>query len=162
MLIGLALMMSAGGLAAQSAAEKTPDDRIYAQILVDQTVAKNPDLTFMSMHAVAPHKKESAMIACNAGPCGKKDGDEETSVVSTLKPILRPRPGHPEEFEVLLPLTAAPGTVIGVLQLVFKQRTGTDESVYYARASALRDTLASKIPSRPSLFRIPAPWMARN
>jgi hypothetical protein len=63
---------------------------------------------------------------------------------------------------VLLPLTAAPGTIIGALQLVFKYRAGDDESAYFARALAIRDILASKIPSRPSLFRIPAPWMARS
>jgi hypothetical protein len=158
----VATCVAIGCLRAEGNPGTAADSRIYAQILVNETMAANPDLLAMGIHATLPGTRELNLIACSRDPIGIKSGDDAVASASERKTILGPSAEVSGGFEVVLPLKAAPGRIIGALGLVFRRMPGDDEVKLHARALAIRKALAAKIPSTPSLFRIPAPWMSRQ
>ena len=45
---------------------------IYAQKLVDETLAKHPEVIILAFHVTPPNSKENVIIASNIGRIGKK------------------------------------------------------------------------------------------
>ena len=145
----------AGLLSQVSAADsygKAADNAIYAQKLVNEIMAKHPELAVIGMHAPAPGKKESTMIASNLDRIGKADDEDDLAVANEHKTILAPNMKDPAKFEVAVPLMNASGKVIGSISAVFKYKAGDDELKMHAAALAIRDALAKRIPSAGALF----------
>jgi hypothetical protein len=132
---------------------KAADNAIYAQTLVNATVAQHPELIIVGMHALKPGAKIETMIAANIDRIGKKDDDDDLAVAHEKKTILAPNMKDPTKFEVALPLKDASGKVIGSLSTVFKYSAGDDEVKMHAAAVAIRDDLARKIPTSADLFK---------
>jgi DNA-binding beta-propeller fold protein YncE len=123
--------------------------RIYAQALVDQILTEHPELLVIGMHATAPGETVNKMIATNLDRIGKVSDDDDLKVFSTGEPIAEPAKGR---FESLVAMKTASGKVIGAIGIVFMWKDGTDTSGFLPAANAIRDELASKIPSVESLF----------
>jgi hypothetical protein len=144
---------TAGYALADPALGKAADNAIYAQTLVNEQMAKHPELLVLGMHAPKPGAKDSHMIAANLDRIGKVDDEDDLAVAQERKTILAPNLKEPTKFEVAVPLKDASGKVIGSLSTVFKYAAGDDEVKMHVAALAIRDEMAKKIPSVAALFK---------
>jgi hypothetical protein len=128
------------------------DNKIFAQTLLNEVVAANPDLIVVGLHGVAPGAKISTVIASNLNRVGKKDDDDDVAAANEAKTICGPRSNDPQKYEVEMPLKDTAGRVVGALSLIFKYEVDGDEVKIFARSVALRNALAKKIPDRAALF----------
>src|ERR1700733_4142624 len=69
---------------------KAADNAIYAQTLVNATVAQHPELIIVGVHALKPGAKIETMIAANIDRIGKKDDEDDLAVAHEKKTILAP------------------------------------------------------------------------
>lgn len=144
--------------AESSAAEKATwtkaaDNKIYAQQLVNETMAAHPELLVIGMHGVKPGANQAHMIASNLDRINKHDDDDDVGVATEHKTICAPNLTETFKFEVLMPMKNASGkTLNAAIGFVFRYKAGDDEVKMHAKAVAIRDSLARKIPSYESLF----------
>ncbi len=132
---------------------KAADNHIYAQQLVNQTMAAHPELLVIGMHATRPGATGQRMIASNLDRIGKHDDDDDIGVATEHKTICAPNLKETFKFEVLMPLKDASGHVLNAaVGFVFKYKAGDDEVKMHAKAVAIRDDLARRIPSLEALF----------
>jgi hypothetical protein len=131
---------------------KAANNAIYAQTLVNEQMAKHPELLVLGVHAPKPGAKDSHMIAANLDRIGKDDDEDDLAVAKERKTILAPNMKEPTKFEVAVPLEDASGKVIGSLSTVFKYAAGDDEVKMHVAALAIRDEMAKKIPNVAALF----------
>jgi hypothetical protein len=143
----------AASVSAEETLGKAADNAIYAQTLINNTMAQHPEIVVMGMHALKPGSKTERMIATNLDRIGKKDDEDDLAVAHERKTILAPNIKDPTKFEVAVPLHDASGKVIGSLSAVFKYTAGDDEVKMHAAAVAIRDDLARKIPNVAELFK---------
>lgn len=145
--LGSAYAMAAGPLG------KAADNAIFAQTLVNEQMAKHPELVVLGLHAPKPGAKDSHMIASNLDRIGKEDDEDDLAVAKERKTILAPNMKDAGKFEVAVPLKDASGKVIGSLSTVFKYTAGDDEVKMHQAALAIRDEVAKKIPDVAALFK---------
>src|ERR1700730_6501113 len=143
----------AASASAEEKLGKAADNAIYAQTLVNATVAQHPELVVVGMHAMKPGAKIETMIAANIDRIGKKDDEDDLAVAHERKTILAPNMKDPTKFEVAVPLHDASGKTIGSLSTVFKYTAGDDEVKMHKAALAIRDDIAKKIPNTAALFK---------
>ena len=132
---------------------KAADNAIYAQQLVNEQMAKHPELVVIGLHAPKPGAKKSTMIASNLDRIGKADDEDDLAVAHERKTILAPNLKDPNKFEVAVPLKDASGQVIGSLSAVFKYKAGDDEVKMHVAALAIRDEVAKQTPNAAALFK---------
>lgn len=132
---------------------KAADNKVYAQQLVNQTMAAHPELLVIGMHATKPGTTEQRMIASNLDRIGKHDDDDDIGVATEHKTICAPNLKETFKFEVLIPLKDASGHVLNAaIGFVFKYKAGDDEVKMHAKAVAIRDDLARQTPNLEALF----------
>src|SRR4051812_24504993 len=146
MKLRLFLLLAAGHLAAITAVAQAPlgkaaDNKIFAQTLVNELMAKYPDLIIVGIHAIPPGATDAAKIATNEDKIGRKDEPDDLMVSQDSKTILSPGLHGKNRFQVLLPMKDGAGNVIGALGLVFKYQEGDPDIAFLARANAIRDAL---------------------
>lgn len=139
-----------GILAAASGAPAQVPSGIYAQKLVDETLAKHKDVVIMAMHVTPPGQSENVIIASNIGRIGKKADDDDKRVIDTGRANLE-RNEKGDHFEVELPLQDKAKKTIGAVGIVFMYKPD-NEKAFQARAEQIRDEMASKTPSLDALF----------
>ena len=125
--------------------------KIYAQELVDQTLAKNPDLLIAVMHATPPKAKDNVIIASNIGRLGKLADEDDLRVITTGKSNLEVNSAG-NRFEVELVLRDVVGENIGALGLVWPYREGLDKAAFEKKAEKIRDALARRILNTANLM----------
>jgi hypothetical protein len=133
------------------AANGKASEMIYAQELVNRTVANHPDIVVIAMHVAASPSGENTVIASNIGGIGKKADADDLKVIKTgvLKLAVN-KAG--DGFEVELVLKDANYRNIGALGIVFPYRAGADRAALKSRAEAIRDELARHISHRANLL----------
>lgn len=125
--------------------------KTYAQQLVDQAIAKHPELVVMAMHVTPPKQKDNMIIASNIGRIGKKGDEDDMRVIRTGKSNLEVNPNG-DRFEVELVLQDKPGKTIGAVGIVFPYKPGDDKAAFDKKAQQIRDELRAQIPSLEALF----------
>lgn len=147
------LLASPFMLAAQDQAAK-PDSqqaKIYAQKLVNDTLAKHKEVVIMAFHVTPPNQSENVIIASNIGRIGKKADEDDMRVIDTGKSNLEVnKTGN--HFEDELPLLDQAGNRIGAVGIVFDYKPGVDKSKLAKQAEKVRDEMAKQIPSKEKLF----------
>jgi hypothetical protein len=138
------------GIAAAPAPAAIPV-KIYAQELVDRTVARYPDLLVVVMHVTLPKSTGNVIIASNIGRIGKPADEDDLRVISTGKPNLEVGHGG-RRYEVELVLRDAAGDTLGALGLVWPYRTGDDPAAFQREAEKIRDALARRILNAANLM----------
>ncbi len=149
----VALGLSVTGLWAQPPLTKAADNKIYAQTLVNEMMAKHADLLIVGFHAIPPGTVDAIKIATNEDKVGRKDEPDDLMVSQDSKTILSPGLHGKNRFQVLLPLHDGPGNVIGALGLVFKYKEGDSDVEFLVKAKAIRDGLRKQIPALADLFK---------
>jgi hypothetical protein len=127
-------------------------ERIYAQELVNDTIAAHPDLLVVAMHVTPPGASENLIIASNIGRIGKKADAEDRRVIDTGETLAKVN-RNGDRFEVELVLHDASGRPIGALAIVFPYKADDERQRFVNAARAIRDELATRIPNVASLVQ---------
>jgi hypothetical protein len=124
--------------------------KIYAQKLLDETLAKHPEVVIMAMHVTPPDKSENVIIASNIGRIGKKADEDDLRVIETGKPNLE-RNKKGDHFEVELVLQDQAGKTIGAVGIVFMYKPN-NEAAFQKKAEEIRDEMRRQTPTLAKLF----------
>ena len=143
----LTLLLVFGAFLPTSAQE---GKKIYAQKLVDETLAKHKDVVIMAMHVTPPGKTENVIVASNIGRIGKKADEDDLRVIETGKPNLEVNKKG-DHFEVELVLQDQSGKTIGAVGIVFNYEKGK-EAEFQKNAEQIRDEMKQKTPTLAKLF----------
>ncbi len=154
--MALAVMVMALGLCA--AAQYGPlviqahtPARIFAQKLVNDTLAKHPEVVIMAMHVTPPGKKDNVIIASNIGRMGKKADEDDMRVINTGKSNLEVNKAG-NHFEVEAALKDKAGKIIGCTGIVFNYKEGDDKEKLEKQANEINSEMEAQIPTRKKLF----------
>lgn len=136
-----------------------PSHRMLAQALVDETMAKHPELLSLTLQGEPPGHKDVHTMFAGSFPerIGKKSSDVDSLVITKGYSILDPRwkmNDSPRKSTYLLPLRDKAGQNIGLAVIVFKNPAATNktEKEFFPAAAAIRDELAARTPSHAALF----------
>jgi len=143
----LAVLLICGGCLCVLAKE---GKKIYAQKLLDETLAKHKEVVIMAMHVTPPGKNENVIIASNIGRIGKKADEDDLRVIETGKPNLEVNKKG-DHFEVELVLQDQSGKTIGAVGIVFNYEKGK-EAEFQKKAEQVRDEMKEKTPTLAKLF----------
>jgi hypothetical protein len=153
-LLAAAFGPQAAAPSAEPAYGKAADNKIYAQQLVRELVARNPDLGGAGLHAIPPGGKDYEIVAQLRDLIGKKSSADDLDVINRDATKIYPFviDGSPR-FSALAPLRDRAGTIIGLAVLSFHRRPGVDKLTVHTRLEAILADLATRIPDRAALFR---------
>ena len=98
----------------------------YAQKLIDQALAKHPEILLIAIHAQPPGHK-NLIVASNFGRIGKIGDEDDLRCIRTGKDNLEISEKG-DHFEDELVLQDASGKTIGALGVVFRYKAGDDKS----------------------------------
>lgn len=124
--------------------------KIYAQKLLDETLAKHKEVIIMAMHVTPPGKSENVIIASNIGRIGKKADEDDLRVIESGKPNLEVNKKG-DHFEVELVLQDQSGKTIGAVGIVFMYEKNK-EPEFQKKAEQVRDEMKLRIPTIAKLF----------
>ena len=131
----------------------------YAQKLVDEAMAKHPDLVILAVHAKSETDPHYPIIAWG-GPkggkvrLGKKADEDDMRVINTGKANLEVN-ATGNHFEVELPLQDVNKKTIGALGVVYNYKPGDDKEAMRVKAVQVRDELRDQTPSAERLLGKP-------
>ncbi|MGH9705013.1 MAG: hypothetical protein ACRD4K_16685 [Candidatus Acidiferrales bacterium] len=141
------LLLVLGGALAASGQE---GKKIYAQKLLDETLARHKNVVIMAMHVTPPGQTENVIIASNIGRIGKKADEDDLRVINTGKPNLEVNKKG-DHFEVELVLQDLSGKTIGAVGIVFNYEKGK-EAEFQKNAEQIRDEMKQKTPTLAKFF----------
>jgi hypothetical protein len=140
-----------------------PQNKIYAQKLSDETMSKYPELISITLHGTPPGMADVYTMFAGSFPerIGNPDDPDDIDVIKKGITIVDPRwnrtKDNPKKVVILMPMRDAKGENIGLVVYAFKNppanpHTSEAELLYLKKSTALRDELATKIPSYKALF----------
>jgi hypothetical protein len=124
--------------------------KIYAQKLLDETLAKHKEVVIMAMHVTPPGKPDNVIIASNIGRIGKKADEDDMRVIETGRPNLEVNKKG-DHYEVELIMQDLSGKTIGAVGIVFNYEKGR-EAEYQKNAERIRDEMKEKTLTIAKLF----------
>jgi hypothetical protein len=142
----LAFLALAGALAVSPQESK----KIYAQKLLDDTLAKHKEVVIMAMHVTPPGKPDNVIIASNIGRIGKKADEDDMRVINTGKPNLEVNTKG-DHYEVELVMQDQSGKTIGAVGIVFMNEKGKEQE-FLKKATEIRDEMKAQTPTVAKLF----------
>ena len=121
----------------------------YAQMLIDETMLRSPEVALLSIAVQAPAAPSdyTVIASTDATLIGNKAGGDERHVEASGQPMAMP---DQHRCEAIVPLRDVAGTTIGALRTVL--RSGGSLPACISKAEALRDELRQVIPSAQNLF----------
>jgi len=94
----------------------------FAQKLVDEALAKHPEVLLLAIHAGAP---KYDIVASNFGRIGKLGDEDDLRCIRTGKDNLEvDKTGR--HYEVETPLRTKNGRIVGAIGIVFRYKPGAD------------------------------------
>jgi len=138
-----------------------PAQKIYAQTLAEQIMAKHPELISVTFHGVPPglDKVYTMFAGSYLDRIGNPDDPDDVDVITKGITIVDPRwrrTNDPvKKFVMMMPLRDAAGENVGLLVLAYKNppNSGKRETDFFLAATSLRDGLQKQIPSYADLFK---------
>jgi len=122
----------------------------FAQKLVNEALAKHPEVLLLAVHATPPGHK-NVIIASNFGRIGKIGDEDDLRCIHTGKSNLEVS-ANGKHFEDELVLQDASGKTIGALGVVFNYKAGDDKAALESIAQQLRDEMKAQLPNQAALF----------
>jgi iron complex outermembrane receptor protein len=122
----------------------------FAQKLVDEALAKHPEILLIAIHAAPPGHK-NLIVASNFGRIGKIGDEDDMRCIRTGKSNLEISEKG-DHFEDELILQDSSGKTIGALGVVFNYKAGDDKAALEKIAIATRDEMKARIKSLNALF----------
>jgi len=131
----------------------------YGQQLVDETLAANPDVVILALHAVPPGGSDNEIVASNIGRIGKKADEDDMEVVRSGVPKLELNE-EGDRFEVEERLLDVSGDTLGAVGVVFPYKPGDDKEAHHREADRIAAALARRITNAANLVE-PYPYDPR-
>ena len=122
----------------------------YAQKLVDEALAKHPEVILLAIHAQPPGHK-NLIVASNFGRIGKIGDEDDLRCIRTGKSNLELN-STGKHFEDELILQDKSGKTIGALGVVFNYKPGDDKAALAKIANQVRDEMKTKLANADALF----------
>ncbi|MGH9512662.1 MAG: hypothetical protein ACRD2U_11070 [Terriglobales bacterium] len=144
-------LVVAAALLSASAQSAPQQPAPYAQKLLNDALAKHPEVVIMAMHVTPPQGSDNIIIASNIGRIGKKADEDDLRCINTGKSNLEINKAG-NHFEDELTLQDRAGHTIGALGVVFNYKPGDDKEKLARDAERVRDELKAQIPSKARLF----------
>lgn len=149
--------MSRRILDAQSLADATQVDpriptRSYAQFLVDDTLARHPEIEVFTIHANTPGAKDYPIIASNIGRFGKAGDPTDPEVIATGTPR-GAADARGARYEEKLPLKDASGATVGVAVVIFPYGPTSNRATVDAQAQRIVSDLQPRIANAEALVQ---------
>jgi hypothetical protein len=116
----------------------------YAQALVDQALARHPNVVILALHAQPPQVKSNVIVASNIGRIGKKADEDDMHVVTSGETKLEFNETG-DRYEVEQTLLDVSGSVIGAVGVVFPYKKGQDTGPLQKEAAQVRDEISRRI-----------------
>lgn len=120
----------------------------FAQELVDQALARHPEVLLMAIHAQPPGHG-NLIVASNFGRIGKRGDEDDMRCIHTGISNLEVNGPH---FEDELALKDASGRTIGALGVVFNYKAGADKQKLIGIANEIAREMQRQIPNAARLF----------
>ena len=138
--------------AVSSFAQITADSHIYAQKLVDETIAKHPELRQLGLHTTPPNSSQSIIIAISdKKKIGKKSDPDDLDVMKTGKPTAELMEKK-AIYDLGFPLLDQSGAIIGTAVLEMKLSAENTKEGALRRGKIIQEELQKQIPSKEKLF----------
>jgi hypothetical protein len=123
-----------------------------AQKLVDQTMARNPDVLSLAMHVTLPNSSDNVILGSSFGRIGKKADDDDMKVIASGKTVWGVYASG-KRFGLELVLQDVHGTTIGSLNVAYPYKPG-DDDLARRNAEKIRDELRAQIDSVEQLVAL--------
>ena len=136
-----------GALAAWAQVRTEP----YAQILVNQTVLRKPDISMLTISTRNPTTGEQLVIASNNPTLIGRTSNNDREVLARGQPVTTLDIAS-DQCQTLVPLRDVSGNNIGALKTDFRSGTSKSSLNCLRQAEQLRDELGDVIPSAKALF----------
>jgi hypothetical protein len=120
----------------------------FAQKLVDEALAKHPEVLLLAIHAGAP---KYHIVASNFGRIGKLGDEDDLRCIRTGKDNLEVNK-EGVHFEDETPLRDKSGKIIGAIGVVFRYKTGDDKLALQKVAKEISDEMKAQLPTAKTLF----------
>ena len=120
----------------------------FAQKLVDEALARHPEVVLLAIHGGAP---KYDIIASNFGRIGKLGDEDDLRCIRTGKDNLEvSKEGNHFEDEIALRDKA--GRTIGALGVVFRYKAGDDKLALQKLAHQIAAEMQARLPDGTQLF----------
>ena len=131
-----------------------PAQKIYAQKLVDETLAAHPELMGFELAATPPGKTQCVTIASNETKgIGEKCDKDEFTAMKTNKPFVeKEKENGKEVYDVTIPIHDASGKIIATAGIDFKPEPNQTDAQVIERSQQIAKELESKVKSKEKLF----------
>ena len=120
----------------------------FAQQLVDETLAKHPDLLVLAFHVVIPGDSLNRVVAINKVQhpkfLGRPSDDIDTDTAKTSRTVVQVIPAT-HRMEVHMPLHDKSGKTIATLVTVYNFKDEEEAPELMRRSQAIRDELTPRI-----------------
>ncbi|BAL27204.1 TonB-dependent siderophore receptor [Azoarcus sp. KH32C] len=125
--------------------------RSYAQYLIDDALAKHPEVEVLALHARTPKSgADYPIIASNIGRFGKPADAADRAVITSGKPHAG-ADVRGARFEAKVPLQDASGATLGALAVIFTYSAPRDDKNLQQQAEKIAAELRSRIASAANL-----------
>jgi hypothetical protein len=121
-----------------------------AQKLVDEALAKHPEVILLAIHATPPGHK-NLIVASNFGRIGKIGDEDDMRCIETGKSNLEVNGRH---FEDEVVMKDQSGKTVGAVGVVFNYKPGNDKIALAKIADQIRDEMQAQTPSAAALFEV--------
>src|SRR6267154_485582 len=139
----LSLALATVGVRAQS-------NNIFAQKVVEEIKAANPEIPGLEVAAIKPSKGCQTIAATEAKEIGQKCDKDELTARKTNRPFVEQ---EKTEFDVTLPIHDPAGKIIATAGMDFNLETGRTKETVVAEALKIGVELERRLTSMSELFR---------
>jgi iron complex outermembrane receptor protein len=121
--------------------------RIYAQKLVEETLAAHPELVGFELASTPPGKTQCVTIASNETKgIGEKCDKDEFTAMKTNKPFVeKEKENGKEVYDVTIPIHDAAGKIIATAGIDFKPEPNQSDAQVAERSRQIAKELESKV-----------------
>ena len=138
-------------LAAPAQLDPRIPTRTYAQFLIDDALARHPEVEVLALHARTPRTSGAyPIIASNIGRIGKPAEPGDTAVIEGGKPH-GAVDARGARYEWKVPIADARGTILGALAVVFPYTAQSDPDSLQRQAERIGAELRRRIASADKL-----------
>ena len=120
----------------------------FAQKLVDEALAKHPEVVLLAIHAGAP---KYDIVASNFGRLGKLGDEDDLRCIRTGKENLEVNK-EGNHFEDELPLKDKNGRTVGAVAAVFRYKAGDDKLAMQKIGQQIAREMQAQLPEGTRLF----------
>lgn len=129
-------------------------NKIFAQGLVEQTLASHPELDGVELASTPLHKTQCMTIAATeTKELGEKCDKDEFTAMKTNRPFVEKEVENGKEvYDVTVPIHDSAGKIIATAGIDFKPKPGQQQSEIEQGAQQIAQELEAKIKTKAKLF----------